>query len=59
MTGHTGGRVTGLGGHREDTPVRKPDGDFRSRLRKAGSGELRLHKFVFGILKRGRGQRDV
>jgi hypothetical protein len=34
-------------------------GYFRSMLRKAERRELHLHKSVFGILKRGRGQRDV
>ncbi len=45
--------------HREDNPVRKPNGYFRSMLRKAERGELHLHKSVFGILKRSRGQRDA
>lgn len=45
--------------HREDNPVRKPGGYFRAMLRKAERGELHLHKSVFGILKRGRGQSDV
>jgi hypothetical protein len=45
--------------HREDNPVRKPNGYFRSMLRKAESGELNLHKSVFGILKRGRGPCDA
>jgi Replication protein C C-terminal region len=40
--------------HREDNPVRKPNGYFRSRLRKAERGELHLHRSIFGILKRGR-----
>jgi replication initiation protein RepC len=44
---------------REDNPVRKPKGYFRSMLWKAERGDLRLHKFIFGILSRGRGQRDV
>jgi replication initiation protein RepC len=41
--------------HRQDNPVRKPNGYFRSMLRKAERGELHLHKSIFGILKRGRG----
>jgi hypothetical protein len=45
--------------HREDNPMRKPNGYFCSMIRKAESGELHLHKSVFGILKRGRGQRDA
>ena len=45
--------------HREDNPVRKPNGYFRSMLQKAERGELHLHKSVFGILKRDRGQSDV
>jgi replication initiation protein RepC len=40
--------------HREDNPVRKPGGYLRAMLRKAESGELHLHKSVFGILKRHR-----
>jgi hypothetical protein len=32
---------------------------FRSMLRKAESGQLHLHKSVFGIPKRGSGQSDV
>jgi hypothetical protein len=38
----------------EDSPVRQPNGYFRSMLRKAERGELHLHKSVFGILKRSR-----
>jgi replication initiation protein RepC len=38
--------------HRQDNPVRKRNGYFRSMLRKAERGELHLHKSVFGILKR-------
>jgi hypothetical protein len=34
-------------------------GYFRSMLGKAERGELHLHKSVFGILRRGRGQSDV
>jgi replication initiation protein RepC len=45
--------------HREDNPVRRPNGYFRSTLRKADRGEPHRHKSVFGILKRGRGQSDV
>jgi hypothetical protein len=45
--------------HREDNPVRKLKGYFRSMLQKAERGELHLHKSVFGILKRDRGQSDV
>jgi hypothetical protein len=41
--------------HREDNPVRQPNGYFRSMLRKAERGELHLHKSVFGILKRVQG----
>jgi replication initiation protein RepC len=41
--------------HREDNPVRRPNGYVRSRLRKADSGEIHWHKSVFGLLKRGRG----
>jgi hypothetical protein len=44
---------------REDNAARKPKGYFRSMLWKAERGDLRLHKFIFGILSRGRGQRDV
>jgi hypothetical protein len=35
-------------------PVRKPNGYFRSMIRKAESGDLHLHKSVFGILKRSK-----
>ena len=45
--------------HREDNPVRKPTGYFRSRLRKAERGELHLHRTIFGILKRRRGLIDA
>ena len=41
--------------HREDHPAWKPNGCFRSRLPKAGSGEFHLHTSVFRILKRDRG----
>jgi replication initiation protein RepC len=41
--------------HRPDKPVRKPNGYFRSMIRKSQTGELHLHKSVFGILKAGRG----
>ncbi len=44
-----------LSGHavqRKDNLVRKPNGYFRSMLGKAERGELHLHTFVFGILKR-------
>jgi hypothetical protein len=40
--------------HWEDNPVRKPQAYFRSMLAKAERGEWRLHKSIFGILKRGR-----
>ena len=40
--------------HRDDNPVRKPNGYFRSMLRKAEREELHLHKSILGILKRGR-----
>jgi replication initiation protein RepC len=40
--------------HRQDNPVRKPNGYFRSMIRKAESGELHLHKSVFSLLKAGR-----
>ena len=39
--------------HRQYDPVRKPNGYFRSMLRKAERGGLHLHKSVFGNLKRG------
>ena len=45
--------------HREDNPVRKPNGYFRSRLRKAERGDLHLHRSIFGILERGRGLIDA
>ena len=51
-----------LSGHavqRKGSLVRKPNGYFRSMLRKAERGELHLHKSVFGILKRGRGPYDA
>ena len=64
-----GGRVlqaaticVALSGHavqRKDSSVRQPNGYFRSMLRKAEGGELHLHKSVFGILKRDRGQSDI
>jgi replication initiation protein RepC len=40
--------------HREDNPVRKPNGYFRSMLQKAERVQLHLHKSIFGILKRSK-----
>jgi hypothetical protein len=37
--------------HRQDNPVRQPNGYFRSMIRTAESGELHLHTSVFGLLK--------
>jgi hypothetical protein len=45
--------------HREGNPVWKPNGCFRSMLRKAERGELCLYKSIFGTLKRGKGQSDI
>jgi hypothetical protein len=42
--------------HRPDNTVRKPGAYFRAMIRKSQAGELHLHKSVFGILGRGRGQ---
>lgn len=37
---------------REENPVRKPAAYFNSMILKAKAGDLRLHKSVFGLLKR-------
>ena len=40
--------------HRPDNTVRKPNGYFRAMIRKSLTGELHLHKSVFGLLQGGR-----
>ncbi len=37
---------------RADDPVRKPAGYFNAMINRAKSGELKLHKSIFGLLKR-------
>ncbi|MBL4864191.1 MAG: hypothetical protein JKY63_04780, partial [Rhodobiaceae bacterium] len=37
---------------RADDPVRKPAGYFNAMINRAKTGELKLHKSIFGILKR-------
>ncbi|MCP4933907.1 MAG: hypothetical protein GY927_06790, partial [bacterium] len=42
---------------RADDPVKNPAGYFNAMINRAKSGDLHLHKSIFGILKREEGAR--
>ena len=47
--------LTDQAAQREEDPVRKPAAYFNAMITRAKSGELHLHKSIFGLLKQEEG----